>query len=102
MRRFVVLFVVAAAVLGVTGCSSSGSSKSSSTTTTVAPRPAGSGGSGASTANGLSAYLKCLGQHGVNVKKVAAAKASGGAGKALKNDPNYAKAQPLCKQLLAS
>ena len=38
----------------------------------------------------------------MNVKKVAAAKASGDAGKALKNDPNYAKAQPLCKQLLAS
>jgi ABC-type glycerol-3-phosphate transport system substrate-binding protein len=101
MRRFVVLFVAGAAVLGVAGCSSSGSSKSSSTTTTVAVRPAGSGGSGAA-ANGLSAYLKCLGQHGVNVKKVAAAKASGGAGKALKNDPHYAKAQPLCKQFLAS
>jgi ABC-type glycerol-3-phosphate transport system substrate-binding protein len=102
MRRFVVSLVVGAAVLGLTGCGSSGSSKSSATTTTVAVRPAGSGGSGASSANGLSAYLKCLGQHGVNVKKVVAAKASGGAGKALKKDPNYAKAQPLCKQQLGS
>jgi ABC-type glycerol-3-phosphate transport system substrate-binding protein len=102
MRRFVVLFVAGAAVLGITGCSSSGSSKASSTTTTVSVQRPGSGGSGASNAKGLSAYLKCLGQHGVNVKKVAAAKASGGAGKALKNDPHYAKAQPLCKQFLAS
>jgi hypothetical protein len=100
MRRLLVLLLAGVAALGLADCGGGGSSKAS-TTTTAATRPAGSGGAGTG-GKGLTAYLKCLAQHGVNVKKAAASKGSGGAGAALKKDPHYAKAQPACKHLLAS
>ena len=86
------MFVAGIAALGLAGCGGGGSSKSSSPTT--AARHAGS-------TESLAAYLKCLGRHGVDVKKVAAAKKSGGAGAALQKDPHFKAALPSCRHLLS-
>jgi hypothetical protein len=99
MRRLLVLFLAGIAALGLTSCGGGGSSKSTATTPTTAVR---AGGSGSAAGKGLAAYLKCLGQHGVDVKKVAAAKGNGGAGAALKKDPHFKAAKPPCQHLLAS
>lgn len=97
MRKLVVVFLAGVAGMGLVGCGgSSGKSASKSTTpTTKAAKP---GGGGATSPASLSTYLKCLGEHGVNVKKVAAAKGSGEAGKVLKKDPHYAAATKACKK----
>jgi len=94
MRKLLVVFVSGVAALGLAGCG--GSSSKSKTTTPTTTHAAGGGGSGASSAT-LSSYLKCLGTHGVNVKKAAASKAPGGPGAALKKDPHYAAAVKACK-----
>ena len=87
------MVVVGAAALGVAGCGGGGSSKAKSSPTTAAHR--------AGSTESLAAYLKCLGQHGVDVKKVAAAKKSGGAGAALQKDPHFKTALPSCRHLLS-
>ena len=89
-----VVLLAGVAALGLAGCGGGGSSKSSPTTTACPTRPAGS-------TQSLAAYLGCLGDHGVNVKKVAAAKKSGGAGAALKKDPHFKAASPLCRHFLS-
>ena len=97
MRKLLVVFLAGVAGIGLVGCGgSSGKSSSKSTTppTTVAKAGSGRGTSPA----GLSTYLKCLGEHGVNVKKVAAAKGAGAAGKVLRKDPRYAAATKACKK----
>jgi ABC-type glycerol-3-phosphate transport system substrate-binding protein len=94
-----VVLMVGAATFGLAGCGGGGSSKAKSTSkaksspTTAAHR--------AGAAESLAAYLKCLGQHGVDVKKVAAAKKSGGAGAALQKDPHFKAAVPSCRHLLS-
>jgi len=97
-----ILFLAGAAMLGLADCGSSGSPKTSATTPTTV-RSTSSSRSSRSTSKGLAPYLKCLGQHGVNVKKAAAAKhnSSGGAGAELKKDSHYATASPICKHFLA-
>ncbi len=99
MRKMLVVFVAGVAALGLADCGGSKSPKSTPKTSATA-RPARSGTSSRSTNHGLAAYLKCLGQHGVNVKQAAAAKATGGAGAELKKDAHYATAAPICKHLL--
>jgi len=104
MRKMLVVFVAGVAALGLADCGGSKSPKSTPTTPATA-RPARSGTSsrstsGRSTGHGLAAYVKCLGQHGVDVKQAAAAKATGGAGAELRRDPHYATAAPICKHLL--
>jgi ABC-type glycerol-3-phosphate transport system substrate-binding protein len=95
MRKLLVVFLAAVAALGLAGCGGGSSSKAKSKPPTTAARP-GSGGKG-STAATLSSYLKCLGQHGVNVKKAATTKGSGGPGAAIKKDPHYGAAVKACK-----
>jgi ABC-type glycerol-3-phosphate transport system substrate-binding protein len=95
MRKLLVVFLSGVAALGLAGCGGGGSSKSK-TTTPPTTHAVGGGGS-APTAATLSSYLKCLGAHGVNVKKAAASKAPGGRGAALKKDPHYASAAKACK-----
>ena len=81
--------------LGLAGCGGGGSSEASSTTVAhTAARRAGN-------THTLASYLQCLGQHGVDVKKAASSKGSGGAGEALKKDPHYKAAAPACKHLLS-
>ncbi|MGO9877376.1 MAG: hypothetical protein ACLPVY_26655 [Acidimicrobiia bacterium] len=99
MHKMLVVFVAGVAALGLTDCGGSKSPKSTPTTPATA-RPARSGTSSPSTRHGLAAYLKCLSQHGVNVKQAATAKATGGAGAELKKDSHYATAEPICKHLL--
>jgi len=95
MRKLLVLFLSGVAALGLAGCGGGGSSKSKATTPTTIHK-VGGGGSGAA-AKTLSTYVKCLGAHGVNVKKAVASKGSGGAGAALKKDPHYKAAVKACK-----
>jgi hypothetical protein len=95
MRKLLVVFLAAVAGLGLVGCGgSSGKSSSKSTTSTTKAAKPGSGGSSPA---GLSSYLQCLGRHGVNIKKVAAAKGAGEAGKVLRKDKHYAAAAKACK-----
>jgi len=105
MRTVLVLLFAAIAGLGLADCGSSGSPKASATTTLTTVRSAGSGRSSRSrgSGKGLAPYLKCLSQHGVNVKKAATVKhkGSGGAGAELKKDPHFAAAFPICKHFLA-
>jgi hypothetical protein len=97
-----ILLFAGVAVFGLADCGSSGSPKTSATTPTTV-RSASSGRSSRSAGKGLGPYLKCLGQHGVDVKKAAAAKhkSSGGAGAELKKDSHFATASPLCRHFLA-
>ena len=92
MRKLLVVFLSGVAALGLAGCGGGSSKTTTSTTTSTA----GQGGSGATAAT-LASYLKCLGTHGVDVKKAAASKAPGGRGAALKKDPHYATAVKACK-----
>lgn len=102
MHKMLILLFAGVAAFGLADCGSSGSPKTSATTPTTV-RSAGSVRSSRSTGKGLAPYLKCLGQHGVNVKKAAAAKnkSSGGAGAELKKDSHFATASPICKHFLA-
>jgi len=98
MRKLLVVFLAAVAALGLSGCGGSSSKAKSKPTTPVTTHAAkGSGGNGSSAA-ALSSLLKCLGRHGVNVQKVAAAKGTGGAGAALRKDPHYATALKACSK----
>ena len=98
MRKLLVVFLAAIAGLGLAGCGGSSSAKSSSKSTTPTTRAAKAGGGGTTSPAALSSYLKCLGEHGVDIKKVAAAKGAGAAGKLLRKDPHYAAATKACKK----
>jgi hypothetical protein len=102
MHKMLILLFAGLAVFGLADCGGSGSPKTSATTPTTV-RSTGTSRSSRSTGKGLAPYLKCLGQHGVNVKKAAQAKnkSSGGAGAELRKDPHFAVASPICRHFLA-
>jgi hypothetical protein len=103
MRKTLIVFLAGAAMFGLVDCGGSGSPKASTTTSTTV-RHVSSRAPSRSTGKGLAVYLRCLGQHGVDVKKAAAAKhkGSGGAGAELRKDSHFPKASSTCKHFLAS
>jgi hypothetical protein len=102
MHKMLILVFAGVAALGLADCGSSAAPKASATTPATV-RSTGSGHPSRPNGRGLAPYLKCLGQHGVNVKKAATAKhkGSGGAGAELKKDSHFAAASPICRHFLA-